>query len=238
MYIWCSQKSINMALSKNTFSFLQNLAKNNTRDWFAEHKDEYTTAQENVIEFADDVLGQMSNFDLIETPTGKKALKRIYRDVRFSKNKAPYKQHFGMMFSRATASRRGTYYVHIQPGENFIGGGFWGPEKDDLLLIRKHLAQDDSYFRKVIESKKFKNVFKTMQGEQLKTSPKGFDKEHPSIDLLRYKQFLIGRSFTDKEVLSTDFPKVASDTLKAMLPFFDIMTEMLTTNLNGESLLD
>ena len=226
-----------MAISKDAFSFLNSLAKNNNREWFTENKNKYTSAQENIISFADEVLDTMNSFDKIDTPSGKKALKRIYRDVRFSKNKAPYKQHFGLMFARATAERRGTYYVHIQPGESFIGGGFWGPEKDDLLLIRKHIAQDDSFFREVIDSAAFKKAFTSLQGEQLKTAPKGFDKEHPSIDLLRYKQFLIGRNFTDKEVLRADFPKVAAETLKAMLPFFTVMTEMLTTNLNGESLI-
>ncbi len=227
-----------MSISKNTFSFLQNIAKNNSRDWFADNKDQYEMAQANMIEFADEVLNQMNSFDQIETPAGKKAVKRIYRDVRFSKDKKPYKEHFGMVFSRATAARRGSYYIHIQPGSNFIGGGFWGPEKDDLLLIRKHLAQDAHYFRNVIDSKAFKANFGELKGEQLKTSPKGFDKEHPDLDLLRFKQFLITKEFTDEEVLSPDFPKVAAKTLHAMMPFFDIMTEMLTTNLNGESLLD
>jgi len=227
-----------MAISQRTLSFLQELSQNNSRDWFAENKDLYTKAQENVIEFADEVLAKINGFDKIETPSGKKALKRIYRDVRFSKNKAPYKQHFGIMFSRATSSRRGTYYIHIQPGESFIGGGFWGPEKEDLLLIRKHIAQDDSFFRKVLESAKFKKQFGSMRGEQLKSSPKGFDKEHSAIDLLRYKQFLIMTPFTDEQVLSPEFATLASNTLKAMLPFFDVMTEMLTTNLNGESLIE
>ena len=101
-----------MAISKKAFSFLQDLSRNNNRDWFAENKDKYTAAHENMIEFAEDVLGKMNGFDKIETPSGKKALKRIYRDVRFSKNKAPYKQHFGLMYARATAARRGGYYIH------------------------------------------------------------------------------------------------------------------------------
>lgn len=227
-----------MNISKNTFSFLKQLAINNDRDWFAEHKNVYTDAQENAISFADSVLEKMNAFDHLETVSGKKALKRIYRDVRFSKNKAPYKQHFGMVYARATAARRGSYYVHIQPGESFVGGGFWGPEKDDLLLIRKHISQDDSYFRKVLNSKKFIATFDALMGEQLKTAPKGFDKEHAAIDLLRYKQFLIMKRFTDEEVLAPDFDEKVAQTFKAMLPFFEVMTEMLTTNLNGESLID
>lgn len=227
-----------MTISKSTFTFLQNLAKNNDREWFAKHKDQYTVAHENMIEFAEDVLSKMNAFDQIQTPSGKKALKRIYRDVRFSKNKAPYKQHFGIMYARATAARRGGYYIHIQPGESFLGGGFWGPEKDDLLLIRKHIAEDDSYLRKVLESNKFKKHFGQMQGEQLKSAPKGFDKEHPAIDLLRYKSFLCMERFTDEEVLSADFSQKVETTFQAMQPFLEVMTEMLTTNLNGESLIE
>jgi len=227
-----------MAISKKSLDFLKKLSQNNNRDWFTEHKSLYTDAQQNIIDFADDVLQGMNEFDQMETPSGKKALKRIYRDVRFSKNKAPYKEHYGMMFSRATKARRGTYYIHIQPGHSFIGGGFWGPEKEDLLRIRKHIAQDDSYLKEVLDSKEFKKHFNEMQGEQLKTAPKGFDKEHPSIDLLRYKQFLISEAFTDEDVLHPDFAQKACQTLKAMVPFFDVMTDMLTTNLNGESLID
>lgn len=227
-----------MSVSESTFQFINSIAKNNNREWFAEHKSEYVSAHDNAVLFADEIIVGLNKVDQIETPSGKKSVKRIYRDVRFSKDKKPYKQHIGMMFSRATAARRGTYYIHLQPGESFIGGGFWGPEKEDLLRIRKHIAQDDQYFRKVLNSKAFKNTFGELSGEQLKTAPKGFDKEHPAIDLLRYKQFLIGKSFTDKEVLDPTFPNQALKTLAAMIPFFDIMTEMLTTNLNGESLID
>lgn len=227
-----------MAIEKSTISFLKNLAQNNNRDWFAENKSVYQEANENVVAFADEVLALLNQFDKIETPNGKKAVKRIYRDVRFSKNKAPYKNNFGIGFVRSGADRRGGFYIHLQPGQCFIGGGFWGPEKEDLLRIRKHIEVDDSELRAVINSKAFKSNFGSLEGEQLKSAPKGFDKEHPAIDLLRYKQFLIGKEFTDAQVTSKDFPKLATNTLKAMLPFFDVMTEMLTTNLNGESLID
>ena len=225
-------------IEKSTYQFLTNLAQNNHKEWFETNKPLFLQAQSNVIDFAGQVLEKMNQFDVIETPTGKKAVKRIYRDVRFSKDKTPYKQHFGLIYSRATAARRGSFYIHLQPGKTFIGGGFWGPEKEDLLRIRKHLAQDDSAFRTLITSTPFTTYFGHLQGDQLKTAPKGFDKEHPAIDLLRYKQFLISKSFTDAEVLAPNFVDAATETLRAMLPFFDEMTEMLTTNLNGESLID
>ncbi|MGB0389940.1 MAG: DUF2461 domain-containing protein [Salibacteraceae bacterium] len=227
-----------MTISKNTISFLDNLSKNNNRDWFTENKPTYLEAHENIIGFADKVLEILNTFDKIETASGKKSVKRIYRDVRFSKNKDPYKNNFGIEFKRSGANRRGGFYIHIAPNASFIGGGFWGPEKEDLLRIRKHIEVDDSELRSVINSKDFKSVFGELKGEQLKSAPKGFDKKHKAIDLLRFKQFLIGTDFTNEQVTATDFAQTAAYTLKAMLPFFEVMTEMLTTNLNGESLID
>lgn len=227
-----------MKIEKASLDFLTQLSQNNNRDWFNENKKTYETAKANLESFADAVLEQLNLTDVIETPSGKRALKRIYRDVRFSKNKAPYKQNYGIAFMRKGADRRGSYYIHIEPNGCFIGGGFWGPEKDDLQRIRQHIAADDTELREVINSAAFKDMFGTLEGEQLKTAPKGFDKEHPAIDLLRYKQFLIHRKFSNKEILAADFYKTAAHTLLAMLPLFDVMTDMLTTNLNGESLID
>ena len=227
-----------MSIAKSSLQFLENLSVNNNRDWFTEHKSEYVLAHENIVEFADEVLHLLNQFDQIETPSGKKVVKRIYRDVRFSKNKAPYKNNFGLVFTRAGANRRGTFYIHIAPDECFIGGGFWGPEKEDLLRIRKHIEVDDSEMREILNSKEFKSTFGELQGDKLKSAPKGFDKEHQAIDLLRYKQFLISKEFNNIDVLGSNFPQIAADTLKAMLPFFNLMTEMLTTNLNGESLIE
>lgn len=215
------------------------LKKNNNKDWFSANKTQYETALGQMQNLASTTLELMNTHDNIETPSGKKSLMRIYRDVRFSKDKSPYKTHWGGGFKRATPFLRGGYYYHIQPGgESFAGGGFWGPSPKDLLQIRQQISQHAEPLRKIINSKNFKEVFGTMEGEQVKTAPKGFDKEDPNIDLLRYKQFLVGHKFTDKEVCSPDFPQKLSDTFKAMRPFFDYMSEILTTDLNGESLLE
>ncbi len=222
-------------ITKSNLKFLQNIAKNNNREWFANHKDEYKLHLEDTREFSEALLKEMQKHDNIETPSGKKALHRIYRDVRFSKDKSPYKNNWGISFKRATNLLRGSYYLHIQPGGNsFVGGGFWAPEKEDLLRIRQDIAEDDTALRKIINSKSFKSTFGTLKGDQLKTSPKGFDKNHPAVDLLRYKQFLITKSFTDEEVLAKDFYKKVSDTFKKMRPFFDYMSESVTTDSNGE----
>lgn len=224
-------------ITNENLKFLKSLAKNNDRDWFADHKDEYQKHHEVMISFADELLSKMNQHDNIETVSGKKSLQRIYRDVRFSKDKSPYKTHWGGGFKRATKLLRGGYYYHIQPdGGSFIGGGFWGPNKEDLLRIREDIASDASDLRKIITSPEFVNTFGELQGEQLKSAPKGFDKEHADIDLLRYKQFLIGKHFTDKEVLADDFIDRANDTFKKMRPFFDYMSDVLTTDSNGSPL--
>ena len=224
-------------ISKENFDFLNKLKKNNNRDWFNENKDIYLNHHQNTIDFADQVLIELSKHDNIETPTGKKSLYRIYRDVRFKKDKTPYKTYWSGGFKRATKELRGGYYFHIQQGKSMVGGGFWAPDKEDLLRIREDIAFDAQPLRKIINSKSFKDTFGTLHGEQLKTCPKGFDKEHPDLDLLRYKQFTVFKKFTDKEVLSPDFAKQVNETFKKMPPFFDYMSESVTTDANGESLI-
>jgi uncharacterized protein (TIGR02453 family) len=123
-------------IKKSNIDFMVELSKNNNREWFADRKKQYELERENIIDFADELLKKMQVHDSIETPSGRKSLFRIYRDVRFSKNKAPYKTHWSGSFKRATKLLRGGYYFHIEPGNSFIGGGFWGPEPKDLKKMR------------------------------------------------------------------------------------------------------
>lgn len=221
-------------ITKENLDFLVDLQGNNNREWFTENKKRYEANLKNIVVFADALLAKMNEHDVLETPTGKKSLFRIYRDVRFSKDKSPYKTHWSGSFRRATQLRRGGYYFHIQPGnQSFIGGGFWEPNKEDLQRIREEIAADPSEMRQILSNSNFIKTFGGLQGEQLKTAPKGFDKEHPAIDLLRYKQFIFGRNFTDKEVLQPNFLEQANQTFKHMRPFFDYMSDLLTTDANG-----
>lgn len=220
-------------IQPSSFDFLNKIKKNNNRDWFNNHKDLYQQALEHMEQFADALLERLSMHDLIETPSGKKSLHRIYRDTRFSNNKTPYKINWSGNFKRATKQRRGGYYFHIEPGNTFIAGGFWAPAAEDLKRVRDDIAFDPAPLRKILNSKSFKVMFGELQGEQVKTAPKGFDKAHEAIDLLRFKQFLLIRHFTDEEVLSKSFVKEADQTFKGMRPFFDYMSEVLTTDVNG-----
>lgn len=225
-------------LTKANFKFLKDLKANNNRDWFNTNKNEYLKQHENTIEFADALLEKLNKHDNIETPTGKKSLFRIYRDVRFSKDKSPYKTNWAGGFKRATKYLRGGYYFHIDPDNVFVGGGFWAPNKEDLQRIREDIVADSSELRKILNSKSFKQTFGQLDGEQLKTCPKGFDKEHPDVDLLRYKQFIISKKFSLKEAQSADFTTMVDDTFKKMRPFFDYMSQSVTTDSNGVSIFE
>jgi len=225
-------------INKSSLQFLKALSGNNNREWFNERKDQYLAARDNIIEFADALLVLMNKHDKIETPSGKKSLFRIYKDVRFSKDKTPYNTHWNGVLKRATKKLRGSYYFHLKPGNSFIAGGFWGPEPEDLKRIRMDIQMNYEDWNKLLGSKSFKNTFKKLQGEQLSSAPRGFDKDHPAIDLLRYKQFILRYDFSDKEVTGPDFPKKVNEIFKKMRPFLDHMSEVLTTDLNGESLID
>lgn len=224
-----------MQFQKSTFQFLKKLEKNNNRDWFQEHKSEFESIRNNVKEFYAAVQYKLEQHDEIE----KHKLFRIYRDVRFSKNKTPYKTHFAGSYSRLGAELRGGYYLRLKPGESFLAGGFWEPNKEDLLRIRKEIEIDASEFREILKDDLFVQYFgNKFEGDELKTAPRGFDKTHPDVDLLRKKGFIAVRNFTDDEVLSKNFIEEVDKSYQALRPFFNLMSSILTTNLNGESLLD
>lgn len=222
-----------MQIEKSTLAFLKELSKNNDREWFAKHKDKYIKAQENVIAFADALLIEMRKHDHIETASGKDSLMRIYRDTRFSKDKTPYRTYFGGSFRRATKLLRGGYYFQIGQGESLAAGGFFSPEPADLLRIRKDMDWNYDDWKKLMRNKNLVNTFGSLQGEKVITAPKGFAKDNPAIELLKHKQFYFERNFTDKEVLAPTFLKELNTSFKHLRPYFDHMSEVLTTDANG-----
>ena len=227
------------SIPASTLKFLKQLEKNNNREWFNKNKARYQDEHIHMIEFVENLLDKMSQYDNLVPMTGKKSLFRIYRDVRFSKNKDPYKKHFSGRMKRDSKYLRGGYYYHIEPGnKTIIAGGFWNPNPPDLLRIRKEIMLDAKELRKIISAAKFKKMFGTLEGEKVKTAPRGFPKDHPDIDLLRYKQFLVYRHFTDKEIQEPKFLNEVVKTFRAMRPFFDYMSEVLTTDLNGVSIFE
>ncbi|MBI9041998.1 DUF2461 domain-containing protein [Lutibacter sp.] len=221
------------SISKTTIDFLKALKENNNRDWFTEHKTEFQQEQKKAKGFYNAVMEKLKQHDEIESVK----IFRIYRDVRFSPDKTPYKPHFAGNFVRATNKLRGGYYLRIRPGESFLAGGFWEPNKEDLLRIRKEFEMDASEIREIISNPTFVTYFEKLEGDALKTAPRGFDKEHPNMDLIRMKQFIVTRKFTDDEVLAPNFLQEVNESYKAMRPYFNYMSDVLTTDLNGVSIL-
>ena len=225
-------------IKKESIDFLKTLSKNNNRDWFNSHKDKFMDAHNNIIAFADALLHEMNKHDIIETPSGKKSLFRIYKDVRFSNDKTPYNTHWSGIFKRATKKLRGGYYFKIKPGGSMLVGGFWGPDPSDMKRIRQDIDFNYKSWKKLLAGKTISKAFGKMTGEQVRTAPRGYAIGHPAIDLLRYKQFLLKHEFTDKEVCSPEFLYEANDVFKKMRPFLNYMSDVLTTDANGVSVIE
>lgn len=226
--------TINKAFSKDLLNFLKEIKENNQREWFNEHKVEYKKLESDAQQNLHTLFEALKTHDDVD----KVKMFRIYRDVRFSKNKAPYKTHFSGSFRRKKPELRGGYYLHIQPNnESFIAVGFWEPSKEDLMRIRKEFEMDDEEIRSIINAKDFKAIWGDFTGEELKTAPRGFDKEHKAMDLIRKKQYIFTKSFTDQQVISSNFLDEVNRSFKACRPFFDYMSSVLTTDINGEPLI-
>lgn len=224
-------------IEKSTLNFLNRLSKNNNREWFNKNKEQYLTAHENIIAFADALLTEMRKHDNVETLSGKNSLMRIYRDTRFSKDKTPYKKYFAGRFKRATKELRGGYYFQIGPGKSLAAGGFFSPSPQDLLRTRKDIDLNFEDWKKMLAHKSLVKKFKELKGEKIATAPKGFSKDNPAIELLNHKQFYFERKFSDGEVLDVNFLKELNQTFKNLRPYFDYMSDVLTTDLNGVSII-
>ena len=220
-------------LSQETLRFYKDLRNNNNRPWFQEQKGRYELVKEESKSLLGSIEDAMNEHDDIE----RAKMFRIYRDVRFSKDKTPYKTSISMSFHRSKPALRGGYYVQVTPGgHSFIAAGFWNPESSDLKLIRQNIDFDHQNFRKAINTPSLTKIRGEMQGDQVKTSPKGYQKEHPAIDLLKHKQFIFTKAYSDKDVTSPTFVDSISESFQAIRPFFDYMSLILTHDLNGEPL--
>lgn len=223
-----------VSVPKQALDFLKKLEKNNNRDWFNEHKSEFKAVEKDVKKVYNVLFELLKTHDDVD----KVKVFRIYRDVRFSKNKMPYKTHFGGSFHRAKPHLRGGYYLHIAPNnESFIAVGFWEPNKDDLFRMRKEFEMDAQEMRDIMDDKTFKATWGNLEGDALKTAPKGFDKDHKDIDLIRKKQYIFIKKYTDNEVLDAHFIDNVNAAFKTIRPYFNYMSDVLTTDLNGVSLI-
>lgn len=187
--------------------FLQKLSDNNNREWFNDNRKWYEESRDKIIFLTDVLINEIKKFDPnINGVDPKDCVFRIFRDVRFSKDKRPYKTNFGSFISKGgRKSINPGYYFHIEPNQSFIGGGVYMPQAESLKAIRTFLAEHANEFLDVINDKHFKNVLPEMYDHKLKTAPKGFPKDHEYIDLLRYKSFVFSNTLNNNAVAGDNF---------------------------------
>lgn len=213
------------SIDSSTLQFLKSLLKNNNREWFTEHKNLYVEAQKDVLLFVENLIEEMSKFDEeILKIDAKKALFRIYRDVRFSKDKSPYKTNFGAGLGMGKGTKITGYYLHIEPGKSFLAGGVYQPESSVLKEIRKEISMNSNEFLKILEQKDFRNNFRGLSVEnKLQRVPAGFEKEDPMAEFLKLKNFIVVHPISDdsliKESASKDFAKI----FKSIKPLNDFL---------------
>lgn len=212
---------------KTIFNFLKHLKSNNNKEWFDAHKNEYLKAKEQHEAFVEEVIKGIRKFDKKISPdmTAKQCTFRIYKDVRFSKDKTPYKTNMGASINPGgKKSETAGYYLHLEPGNNFIAGGVWMPEPPVLQAIRQEIDYNPKPLLKLMNASSFKKYFKGFdEDDKLKTVPKGYDKDHPHIDLLKNKHFIVSHELSDKEVSGPNNLKTILEGFKAMYPLMEYL---------------
>lgn len=190
------------------------------------HKDDYQQARQTFITLINELLDDIKQFDPeIATLTAKDCIFRINRDIRFSKNKAPYKNNFGASIAEGgKKSANAGYYLHLQPGdESFIGGGLYMPPGEHLKKIRQEIDYNAPELLKVVSDKTFKKYFGAVQGEKLARAPKGYQPDHPNIEFLKLKSYVVLHKLSDEEIKSGDLRQNLAGKCRAMKPFLDFL---------------
>jgi uncharacterized protein (TIGR02453 family) len=218
---------------KEAFQFLKNIKSNNHKEWFDKNKDKYISVKDQFEHFVQELIEGIGTFDKeIAGLDPKKCIFRIYRDVRFSKDKIPYKVHMGAYITPGgSKSPKAGYYFHLEPGnKSMIAGGLWMPEPPILNSIRQAIDYDPKSLLKIINAKSFKNTFGQVKGEKLSRPPKGFDPEHPQIELIKHKSFNVMHALSDAEVNAPGFKKDLLKIYKEMKPLNDFLNSSMELN--------
>ncbi len=221
-------------LAKESLQFLDDLRKNNNREWFQENKKRYEVFKKDYHQLVSDFLDAMKPLDpSLELLEVKNCTFRINRDIRFSKDKSPYKAHLGVWMSGGTKGlNRAGYYVHIEKGASFIAGGFYSPEAEDLKKVRKEIAFFYEDLQEILNDKNFKKEFGSLdinENNSLKSMPRGYEKDHPAIEFLKLKSFTATQVYNVSEVLEKDFVKKMSQKLIALKPLNEFINRALDT---------
>lgn len=211
-------------LTQPTLYFLTDLKAHNDRDWFTANKSRYEAAYAEFTQFVQALIGEIAKFDRgIAHFTAKDCVFRIYRDVRFSKDKSPYKTHFGAHVTAAPKKSeihtRAGYYLHLEPGGTFLAGGAYLPESNWLKAIRQEIAYCTEEFEGILNNPDFSRYFGTLEGEKLKKLPGGYAADHPAIEWLKHKSFLASHSCTDEQVLQPGFLQHCAAVFGTLYPF-------------------
>jgi uncharacterized protein (TIGR02453 family) len=216
-------------MDKIVLNFLKDLDQNNNREWFNENKKYYEQAKNEFEQLVDHLIPEIQKFDpLIGSLTAKQTTFRIYRDIRFSKDKTPYKTYFGsFMAPGGRKSEKAGYYLHISADECFIGGGSHNPTGPNLKNIRNEIYYNFKEFTDIIESSKFKSTFGELSGDRLTRPPQGFPKDFEGIEMLKFKGYTVFQIVGDKQIVAQDFDKKVLDVFKEMNPFIEFLNRAL-----------
>lgn len=211
------------------FTLLTMLKANNNREWYQDHKEEYTELQHAFKAYGEQLHRELQQHD----PLDKMKVYRPYRDVRFSKDKTPYNVHRSISFFR---EGKGEYYLRLESHNSSVIIGYWDIDTNDLKRLRQEFEADATEIRDILSEPTFKTHFKGLEPIELKTAPRGFDKEHENIDLIRKKSLLVKKSFTDEEVLRPNFFTKVLTAYQTAYPLLQYIDAVLATDANGEAL--
>ncbi|MBL7701440.1 MAG: DUF2461 domain-containing protein [Ferruginibacter sp.] len=209
-----------------TIKFLKDLQKNNNRPWFEKNRNHYENAKADFLLMVEQLIKAIATFDKpIGNLEAKNCTFRINRDVRFSKNKDPYKNNMAAYFNKDGKKGLGAgYYLHIEPGKSFAAGGIWMPEPAILTAIRQEIDYDFKTWKNIVGSNSFKKTFPAgIQGENLTRPPKGYDENNPAIEFIKKKSFIVTRNFTDAEIQNKNLVKEVTKTFRAMKALIDFL---------------
>lgn len=221
-------------LTKESLQFLDDLKANNNRDWFQDNKKRYEVFKKDYHQLVSDFLDAMKPLDpSLELLQVKDCTFRINRDIRFSKDKSPYKAHLGVWLSSgAKGANRSGYYVHIEKGASFIAGGFYSPDSEELKKVRKEIAFFYDDLQEILKEKNFKKEFGSLdinENNSLKSMPRGYEKDHPAIEFLKLKSFTTTQKYDISEVTKKDFVAKMSQKLIALKPLNEFINRALET---------
>lgn len=223
-------------IEKSTLTFLRDLSKNNNKEWFDGNRKRYEGERKRFIDFVQEVIDTIGRFDpSVADNQAAKSVFRINRDIRFSKDKTPYKTNFAASIKKGGKHTPYVgYYLHLQPGEIFAGGGLYAPDPAILKAVRDEIYFCLPEFEKILGNKALVKEFGGLEEiEKLKSAPKGYEKDHPSIPYLQHKHFIISRSFTDAEATAPDFLKKLESLFKAQQPFTDFINRAIDNQSNS-----